>query len=179
MLKYILIALLFLCSCSRNKNTPGIDPRIIYEMAHDDRTTPSRFDFDFFVRCKNGKVAMINEPALWEIHRENPKRLSYIKFLDLALNQEIEVDNTRILSVADCFLLDSKIAHYYKSHSLEDFLLAYFLKENSGWRLKDGYAKSQLMSISYYCFINNKFLLYDDYIGIYTLVEANELFKRK
>lgn len=176
MLKYILIAFLFLCSCSRNKNTQRIDSRIIHEMAHDDRTTPSRFDFDFFVRCKNGKVAMINEPALWEIHREYPKNLPYGKFLDLALNQKIEVDNTRILSISDCFLLDSKIAHYYKNHSLEDFLLEYFIKENSGWRLKNGFAKSQLKSISYYCFINNKFLQFDDYIGIYILVEPDELF---
>lgn len=176
MLKYILIALLFLCSCARNKNRQRIDSRIIHEIAHDDRTTPSRFDFDFFVRCKNDKVTVLNEPALWEIHRENPKRWSYEKFLDLALNQEIEVDDTRILSSADCFLLDSKVANYYKSHSLEDFLLEYFIKENSSWRLKDGYAKSQLMSISYYCFINNKFLQFDDYIGIYSLVEPNELF---
>ncbi|TWI17170.1 hypothetical protein IQ31_03906 [Sphingobacterium siyangense] len=35
------------------------------------------------------------------------------------------------------------------------------------------------MSISYYCFINNKFLQFDDYIGIYSLVEPNELFSRK
>lgn len=145
-------------------------------MAHDDRTTPSRFDFDFFVRCKNEKVTVLNEPALWEIHRENPKNLPYEKFLDLALNQEIEVHNKRILSSADCFLLDSKIVHYYKNHSLEDFLLEYFIKENSGWRLKNGFAKSQLMSISYYCFINNKFLQFDDYTGIYILVEPDELF---
>jgi len=178
LLKFILIAFIVLSSCSRNKNTQRIDSRIIYEMAYDDRTTPSRFNFDFFVRCKNGKVAMINEPALWGIHRENPKNLFYEKFLDLALNQKIEVDDTRILSSADCFLLDSKVANYYKSHNLEDFLLEYFTKENNGWRLKDGYAKSQLMSISYYCFINNKFLQFDDYIGIYILVEPNELFPR-
>lgn len=96
--------------------------------------------------------------------------------MDLALNQEIEVDNTRVLRISDCFLLDSKITHCYKNHSLEDFLLEYFIKENSGWRLKDGYAKPQLMTISYYCFINNKFLQFDDYIGIYILVEPDELF---
>lgn len=179
MLKFVFITLLLVSSCSRNKSTTNIDSRIIDEMAHTDRKTLSRFDFDFFVQCKSRKVAMVNEPALWEIYRENPKHLSYEKFLELALNQKVDVDDTAILRNSECFLLDSKISHYYKSHRLADFLLAYFVKENSGWRLKDGYSKSQMMSISYYCFINNKFLQYDDYIGIYTLVDANEMFKRQ
>lgn len=179
MFRFIIIAFVFLSACSRNAKITGIDPRIINEMTHDDRTTPSRFDIDFFVRCKNGKVAMLNEPALWEIHRENGKNMSYEKFLDLTLNQKIVLDDSSILSASDCILLNPKITDYYQSHNLKDFLLEYFTNENNSWRLRDGYSKSQIISISYYCFINNKFLQYDDYIGIYTLIEPYELFPKK
>ncbi|MFC3352442.1 hypothetical protein [Sphingobacterium zeae] len=178
MFRYTIIVFVLLSACSRNAKTADIDPRIINEMSHDDRTTPSRFDIDFFVRCKDGKVAMLNEPALWGIYRENEKNMSYEKFLDLTLNQKKSVEESSILNASDCVLLDQQITHYYQSHNLKDFLLEYFTNENNSWRLRDGYSKSQTISISYYCFINNKFLQYDDYIGIYTLIEPYELFPK-
>ena len=179
MFRYTIIVFVLISACSRNAKTADIDPKIINEMSHDDRTTPSRFDIDFFVRCKNGKVAMLNEPALWGIYREKEKNMSYEKFLDLTLNQKKDLEDSSILNASDCVLLDQQITHYYQRHNLEDFLDEYFTNENNSWRLRDGYAKSELISISYYCFINNKFLQYDDYLGVYTLIEPDELFSKK
>ena len=90
--------------------------------------------------------------------------MSFKAFLTEALNQKI---NVSYKNKTACFDLDIQILLFYKNNTFDIFLKKYTEDNDNRLNLKIKRMNSQLDTISYYLFLNNYLVLYDDYIGEY------------
>ncbi|WP_417356908.1 hypothetical protein [Flavobacterium sp.] len=170
----IILLLLLAFSCSKPANE--FDNKLIKRMTYEVVTTdvPSQFiGIDFYVKCENGDVAQVGVNLLRYIYKESKTEISYEEFLKRALNQEESFAESEYIN---CFSLDKRITEQYYSQGFKSLLDIYFEKSNNGLRLTKDLPENELKTLSYYCFLNNYMLDFDDYIGFYYIYKTSDLY---
>jgi len=170
----IILLLLLAFSCSNTANE--FDNKLIKKMADEVITTniPSQFiGIDFYVKCKNGDVAQVGINLLRHIYKESKTETSYEEFLKRALNQKESFAESEYIN---CFSLDKRITEQYYSQGFKSLLDIYFEKSDNGLRLTKNLPENELETLSYYCFLNNYILDFDDYTGFYYIYKTSDLY---
>ena len=168
----LLLLLAFSCSNPANEFDNKLIKRITDEVVTTD--APSQFiGIDFYVKCENGDVAQVGVNLLRYIYKESKTEISYEEFLMRALNQKESFAESDYIK---CFSLDKKITGEYHSQGFKSLLDIYFEKSNSGLRLTKNLPENELETLSYYCFLNNYMLDFDDYIGFYYIHKTSDLY---
>lgn len=169
-----ILLLLLAFSCSNPANE--FDSKLVKKIANEDITTdiPSRYSgLDFYVKCESGDVAQVGINLLRYIYKESKTEISYEEFLKRALNQKESFAESEYIN---CFSLDNKITEEYHSQGFKSLLDIYFEKSDNGLRLTKSLPENELETLSYYCFLNNYMLDFDDYIGFYYIYKTSDLY---
>lgn len=168
---FICLVLCFSCNVSGEK-IKVFDSIILKEITSEDMEIPSRFTFDFFVRCNAHEVASLKIEQLRTIYKNNNKGISLREYLEPLLNQEkyLEKENFE-----DCFTLEKTVTDNYRSRSFNDFMLLYCQNEEGIYRFRNDLSNLTIKTVSYYLFLNNYYVSFDDIIGFYYVRNSSML----
>ncbi len=167
-IKSFFIFLLYLLVACNKKDGITFDKvlieKITYEYKNSPSNLPSKFSsIEFFGKCNSNKVAKIYLQDLKSVNKYKYPNLSFKEFLVKSLNQEILVDYQDKVT---CFDLDKNVSNLYESNNFDTFLSLYTEKTSSNRLLiKKGIDGNKLNTVSYYLFLHNYLVSFDDYIG--------------
>lgn len=164
----------FLLGCNK-QNHEKFDKKLTLKISSENIDLPSKMSsISFYGKCTEDKIAEVNIQDLRSLHKFKWKDLSYNEFLDQALNQKINLEYQDKIA---CFDLDKEISSYYKDNDFNTFLNLYTKNaSNNELTLKSTIKENQINSVSYYFFLHNYLLLYDDNIGIYYLRKTSSFY---
>lgn len=125
---------------------------------------PSRFTFNFFVRCDTQEIASLNIEYLRTIYNNCGNNISFQEFLEPLLDQK---GYLKKINFVDCFTLENAVTDNYRNNSLAEFMRIYCHDNHGIYRLRNDLSKLTIQTVSYYLFLNNYYILLDDNIGFY------------
>lgn len=167
-IKLFFILLLYMLIACNKKEGITFDEVLIEKISHEAKYPPSNLpskfsSIEFFGKCSNNKVAKIYLQDLKSVNKYKYPNLSFKEFLVKALNQEILVDYQDKIT---CFDLDKNVSNFYESNNFDNFL-SLFTEKTSNNRLliKKEIIGNKLDTVSYYLFLHNYLVSFDDYIG--------------
>lgn len=161
----LVICLVFFLSCNLNRDKKhNFDRIILKDIISEDMGIPSRFTFNFFVKCDTQQVASLSIEHLRTIYKSSNINISFQEFLEPLLDQK---DYLKEINFVDCFTLENAVTDNYRNNSLADFMHIYGHNAQGTYRLRNDLSKPTIKTVSYYLFLSNYYTFFDDNIGFY------------
>ncbi|WP_281323315.1 hypothetical protein [Flavobacterium aestivum] len=179
---FIIFLVSIFSSCVEKKEI--ISNEVINKLSEGSYKIPSKFgNLDLFVLSKNQQIIITNADYLNYVYNYHYKSIfkSYNEFLSDVLNHNIQLNTTVFDNIPyKIFKLSKTIENEYKDQTFETFFKKYSKKEDFEkgsyiLNISKETSPNEIMTISYYFYLNGYQVVRNDYLPKYLVIKREEI----